>query len=1143
MSAPSDPKRPLAEPEAVAELRRSELFDAAWYESTYPDVPFLGLDPAEHYLWLGGRLGRSPSLAFDAQAYLALNTDVAQAGVNPLLHYLRYGHDEGRWVVPQQTDLGQIRSQAPQKPVLNWVMNPDNVGWAYGNNARQLAQYLPEFEHVIDGTEPGADLALYFDIRIFKMRGVLGKRNILRVGGPRPIELAYGQDLIRLRDDLAVFDSVIVLNGRLHDLLSPLHPNVHLIANALDLQDWQVLPPRPQGDPQEFVVGFAGNISTTQERKIKGYDFVEQACERLGLKLLQFGKGEDQIAREDMRAKFYSQIDVLVHPVAAGKEGCSNVIMEALSLGVPVITTREAGFHGERIQDGEGILYCRRDRLDVARKIEKLRDTPGLIDTMRAAARRFAEAHHDVRRTAPLYRRAFAGGKLALQALPKVHFVPFWAPAADFASSRLRCLQPVSLLAGSAQLRAEMGLSTQADVVIVSQLASDATYQTLMDNPAITAIYDICDRYYEDDRQIGGVHAKTRFFEMAARASVIVTSTIALKREIAALLPHKPVVYLPDGIDYPGQRQPAPSPAEGPVVWFGNPGRNNFESARWMIDHVMKNTRRGMRLITRARYFDHIARTEHKPEYAAYSEVEVGWALESFVADLRGCSICLLSHSPEEKTKSPNRLITAIANGVPVIVSGAPSCEALLRAGGMGFAIVQDKAGLERALETLSRPEERQRYLHKMQEVIERRFGDATIREQYEALIRHHVVPAPPPGGPRPLRTLFISHNLNVGEGAPTSLMQTVLGLKKYYDIEPLVLSILPGALQEDYTRAGVPVLVTDFGARSRLAAHVIARTHEKIAEMFREIVTSHGIDVVVANTATCLWFANLAKDMGIPALAMIRESSQEHLNFTFGPGVVMNACRSGLEHVSRNIFVSEHTRELWRGHHWLQRTAMIPNGIDLSHFNTIRGMDKAVLRARLGLPADGLLLLSVGSINPRKSQLDIVEAVAALPVALHSRLRLALVGARKSDYLEQVKARIEAIPTLHDRIHIEPETEDVAHWYRAADAFVFASKNESYPRVIVEAMSFGLPIVSSAVFGTQEQIVDGESGLLFPPGDIAQMARHLEVVLLDDTLRATLALGSDSRFWELVTYAEMVHQYYVLIRKAAAERSARPQS
>lgn len=78
------------------DLEASGLFDADWYLKTYPDVADLGMDPLEHFLWLGARLYRSPGPGFDAAAYRADYDDVARADYNPVLHYIRYGRPEGR---------------------------------------------------------------------------------------------------------------------------------------------------------------------------------------------------------------------------------------------------------------------------------------------------------------------------------------------------------------------------------------------------------------------------------------------------------------------------------------------------------------------------------------------------------------------------------------------------------------------------------------------------------------------------------------------------------------------------------------------------------------------------------------------------------------------------------------------------------------------------------------------------------------------------------------------------------------------------------------------------------------------------------------------------------------------------------------
>jgi glycosyltransferase involved in cell wall biosynthesis len=77
--------------EDVEAIRASGLFDADWYLATYPDVAAQGMDPVEHYLWLGARLRRNPSPTFETAGYLDMNGDVAATGVNPLLHYVKWG--------------------------------------------------------------------------------------------------------------------------------------------------------------------------------------------------------------------------------------------------------------------------------------------------------------------------------------------------------------------------------------------------------------------------------------------------------------------------------------------------------------------------------------------------------------------------------------------------------------------------------------------------------------------------------------------------------------------------------------------------------------------------------------------------------------------------------------------------------------------------------------------------------------------------------------------------------------------------------------------------------------------------------------------------------------------------------------------
>jgi glycosyltransferase involved in cell wall biosynthesis len=80
-----------------------------------------------------------------------------------------------------------------------------------------------------------------------------------------------------------------------------------------------------------------------------------------------------------------------------------------------------------------------------------------------------------------------------------------------------------------------------------------------------------------------------------------------------------------------------------------------------------------------------------------------------------------------------------------------------------------------------------------------------------------------------------------------------------------------------------------------------------------------------------------------------------------------------------------------------------------------------------------------------------------------------------------------------------------IAKYYQAADVYVHATKADSFPTTILEAMACGLPVVASNVGGIPEQVDDGITGFLVPLEDPRALEQKVVQLLQNDTLRNSM--------------------------------------
>lgn len=130
----------------IETINQSALFDADWYLNEYPDVVILGMNPVEHYVRYGERLGRQPSPNFNPTYYLEANKDVADHKISPFYHYIVQGKNEGRLpcgIVGKDNKKRVVDEQVCYVPKLN-AAPLTNLP------AKLIAFYLPQFHPIAE---------------------------------------------------------------------------------------------------------------------------------------------------------------------------------------------------------------------------------------------------------------------------------------------------------------------------------------------------------------------------------------------------------------------------------------------------------------------------------------------------------------------------------------------------------------------------------------------------------------------------------------------------------------------------------------------------------------------------------------------------------------------------------------------------------------------------------------------------------------------------------------------------------------------------------------------------------------------------------------------------------------------------------
>ncbi len=357
--------------------------------------------------------------------------------------------------------------------------------------------------------------------------------------------------------------------------------------------------------------------------------------------------------------------------------------------------------------------------------------------------------------------------------------------------------------------------------------------------------------------------------------------------------------------------------------------------------------------------------------------------------------------------------------------------------------------------------------------------------------------------------------------GAQRSLLAALSGLPAE-GVTPRVVFPAEGRCVDAYRAAGVdcvvlpaPAALLEFGkahlrAGKLAQARVLVTACVPYARALARLARAWGADLLHFNTPRGILAAGLAA-------RLVQRPTVLHLRgaVPFG-GPLWFAAQA----LADRIVLVAHALEPEVARPFRRRTRVVYNGVTIPELSThanARTDARAALTATFGVPREGALFVALSSPVPFKGLHHLLDAACRARDAgldAHYLLAGSSDDARYTDWLTRRRDTL----GLGSAVTFAGFVGEPATLLAGADALVLPSiereqldldgttidvrGNEGLPRSVLEAMAHRLPVIASRLAGAVEEVEEGESGLLVPPGDPRALAEALLTLARDASFR-----------------------------------------
>jgi mannosyltransferase len=216
----------------------------------------------------------------------------------------------------------------------------------------------------------------------------------------------------------------------------------------------------------------------------------------------------------------------------------------------------------------------------------------------------------------------------------------------------------------------------------------------------------------------------------------------------------------------------------------------------------------------------------------------------------------------------------------------------------------------------------------------------------------------------------------------------------------------------------------------------------------------------------------------------------------------------------------------------------VVMHGIDTERFRPPD--NKAGAAQALGLDPARFYAGCFGRVRRQKGTDLFVEAMIAL-LPHHPQWSAIVAGRATSGHLpfeEELKARV-AQAGLADRILFVGEHRDIERWYRALSLYVAPQRWEGFGLTPLEAMASGVPVVAADVGAFSELVVEGRTGAIVPPDDLAAMQEAIRPYLADPAYAAARGEAGRAHVEANFRLAGEAEKLVAIYRRLAAGQGA----